>query len=174
MLGCALAGTGPSLCRELAHMYAPLSMVAMPDLKECLGRLKEHQVGRACPPAARMFLIFCALRHAASPPKAAAPGLLALPVGPIFLTGGALPAAGGGSPPRPADVSPASRGLFSRCLTTCNAPWPSSPSLQHPEVKQLAAGVLDQWLRIAVAQASACPSPAGGATPLPPRPASAL
>lgn len=26
-------------------MYAPLSLVAMPDMKECLGRLKEHQVG---------------------------------------------------------------------------------------------------------------------------------
>lgn len=29
--------------RELAHMYAPLSLVAMPDLKECLGKLKGHQ-----------------------------------------------------------------------------------------------------------------------------------
>jgi hypothetical protein len=25
-------------------MYAPLSLVAMPDLKECLGKLKGHQV----------------------------------------------------------------------------------------------------------------------------------
>ncbi|KAL4448467.1 hypothetical protein ABPG75_005686 [Micractinium tetrahymenae] len=58
--------------RELAHMYAPLSLVAMPELKECLGRLKEHQ---------------------------------------------------------------------------------------HPEVKRLAAGVLDQWLRIAVAQAQVLTDP---------------
>ncbi|KAI7838316.1 hypothetical protein COHA_007885 [Chlorella ohadii] len=28
--------------RELGHMYAPLSLVAMPELKECLGRLKAH------------------------------------------------------------------------------------------------------------------------------------
>ncbi|PRW45230.1 50S ribosomal L23 isoform B [Chlorella sorokiniana] len=28
--------------RELGHMYAPLSLVAMPELKECLGRLKSH------------------------------------------------------------------------------------------------------------------------------------
>ena len=32
------------VCRELAHMYSPLSLVAMPDLKECLGKLKGHQV----------------------------------------------------------------------------------------------------------------------------------
>ncbi len=25
-------------------MYAPLSLVAMPELKECLGRLKAHAV----------------------------------------------------------------------------------------------------------------------------------
>lgn len=29
--------------RELAHMYTPLSLVSMPELKECLGKLQAHQ-----------------------------------------------------------------------------------------------------------------------------------
>ena len=46
------------VCRELAHMYAPLSLVAMPDLKECLGKLKGHQV-RSCRLGAGRGICWC-------------------------------------------------------------------------------------------------------------------
>jgi hypothetical protein len=32
------------LCRELGHMYVPLSLVALPELKECLAQLQTHEV----------------------------------------------------------------------------------------------------------------------------------
>lgn len=41
---CNVCPAPPCVCRELGHMYAPLSLVAMPELKECLGRLKAHAV----------------------------------------------------------------------------------------------------------------------------------
>lgn len=56
----------PTRCRELAHMYAPLSLVAMPELKECLGSLKAHPVRCRCCLLTRACTAEACLRTAAS------------------------------------------------------------------------------------------------------------